>query len=218
LADLEERLAVLSPHLHDGVALSVAARRAGVPLRTARRWLASYRAGGSAGLNRAGRADHGDWRIPAELVELVEGLALRRPPPRIAEVHRKISEVAQGRGLRAPSYQSVRRIIRSLDRGLVAMAHHGPDVYRDDFELVLRRESLHANDIWQADHTLLDLMVVDASGAAARPRRVISPWTSTRWCPGWGAGNGAVTSRNGGPAGRSSIRRRCVGTGRRSLG
>jgi hypothetical protein len=38
---LEERLAVLGPHVHDGVPLSVAAKRAGVPLRTARRWLAA---------------------------------------------------------------------------------------------------------------------------------------------------------------------------------
>lgn len=88
-----------------------------------------------------------------ELVELVEGLALRRPPPKIAEVHRRICGVAAERGLRAPSYQSVRRIIRSLDRGLLAMAHHDADVYRDDFELVLRRESLQANDIWQVDHS-----------------------------------------------------------------
>lgn len=36
---LDERLAVLSPHLHDAVPLSVAAKKAGVPLRTAQRWL-----------------------------------------------------------------------------------------------------------------------------------------------------------------------------------
>ena len=40
-----------------------------------------------------------------------------------------------------PSYQSVRRIVQGLDHGLLALAHHGPDVYRDYFELVLRRES-----------------------------------------------------------------------------
>ena len=158
MPDLEERLAVLGPHLHDGVPLSVAARRAGVPLRTARRWLAVYLADGAAGLSRSGRADRGGRRIPNELVEIVEGLALRRPPPRIAEVHRLAGDLAGRRGLPAPSYQSVRRIIQQLDRGLVALAHHGPEVYRDDFELVLRRESAHPNDVWQADHTELDVM------------------------------------------------------------
>lgn len=144
---------MLSPHLHEAVPLTVAAKAAGVSTRTARRWLAGYRADGAAALVRSGRADNGGWRIPAELVELIEGLALRRPPPQIAQVHRKVVEVAAERGLRAPSYNSVRRVIGRLDRGLVALAHHDPDVYRDEFELVLRREAAHANDVWQADHT-----------------------------------------------------------------
>ncbi|QNK81551.1 Mu transposase C-terminal domain-containing protein [Nakamurella sp. PAMC28650] len=169
MPSLEERLAVLSPHLHDAVPLTVAAKAAGVSTRTARRWLAGYRAEGAAALVRSGRADNGGWRIPAELVELIEGLALRRPPPQIAQVHRKVVEVAAERGLRAPSYNSVRRVIGRLDRGLVALAHHDPDVYRDEFELVLRREAAYANDVWQADHTELDVQVLDESGRAVRP-------------------------------------------------
>jgi len=120
-------------------------------------------------LTRSGRTDRGGRRLPGELIELIEGLALRRPPPRIAQVHRAASTVAVERGWRVPSYQSVRRIVQGLDRGLIALAHHGPDVYRDDFELVLRRESLHANDIWQADHTELDVMVLDEAGRPVRP-------------------------------------------------
>jgi hypothetical protein len=63
----------------------------------------------------------------------------------------------------------VRRIIAGLDRGLVALAHGGPGDYRDNFELVLRRESAHPNDLWQADHTELDVMVLDETGKPARP-------------------------------------------------
>jgi len=63
----------------------------------------------------------------------------------------------------------VRRVIVGLDRGLLALAHHGPDAYRDRYELVLRRESVHPNDIWQADHTQLDVMVVNEKGSPARP-------------------------------------------------
>ena len=110
----------------------------------------------------------------AELVALVEGWALRRPPPRIAEVHREAVQVALEQGWPAPSYPVVRRIIAGLDRGLVALAHGGPGEYRDSFELVLRRESAHPNDLWQADHTELDVMVLDltnlAHRCACRPR------------------------------------------------
>ena len=165
----DERMAVLSPHLFDAVPLSRAADRAGVPLRTAQRWLASYLDGGAAALSPGGRSDRGGHRVPTQLRELVEGLALRRPPPRVAEVHRAASAAAVAQGWPVPSYEVVRRIIRRLDPGLLALAHHDGDVYRDGFELVLRRESAHPNDLWQADHTELDVMVVDETGKAVRP-------------------------------------------------
>jgi len=138
--------------------LSTAAKQAGVPLRTAQRWLASFLDGGAAALSPAGRSDRGGHRVPTQVQELVEGLALRRPPPRVAEVHRAAAVVAVEHGWLAPSYEVVRRIIRRLDPGLIALAHHDGDVYRDGFELVLRRESVHPNDLWQADHTELDLV------------------------------------------------------------
>ncbi len=68
-----------------------------------------------------------------------------------------------------PSYTTVRRVIAGLDPGLATLAHHGPAAYRDRFELVLRRESAHSNDVWQADHTELDVMVLDGAGRPARP-------------------------------------------------
>jgi len=169
VADPDERLTVLGPHVHDGVRLSEAAAAAGVPERTARRWLAAYEADGAAGLVRSARADRGEHRIPGEMRALIEGMALRRPPPRAAEVHRAVVAVAAEKGWPEPSYPVVRRIIAALDRGLVTMAHHGPEAYRNDFELVLRRESAHPNDLWQADHTELDVMVLDETGKPARP-------------------------------------------------
>ena len=84
----DARLAVLVPHLYEGVPLLQAAAAAGVPERTARRWLARYLADGAAGLGRSPRSDRKGRRVPAELVAVIEGLALRRPPPRVAEVHR----------------------------------------------------------------------------------------------------------------------------------
>jgi len=67
------RFDVLRPHLEDGVSLALAARTAGVPVRTARRWLARFQLDGVAGLCRAERIDRGQRRLPAELVQVVEG-------------------------------------------------------------------------------------------------------------------------------------------------
>ncbi len=115
VADGQDRLALLGRHVHDRVPLAVVAAQAGVPLRTAQRWLAAYLAKGSAGLVRAGRADVARRRMPQELLQLIEGLALRRPPPRIAEVQRAAAVVAGERGWKPPSYTVVREIVAGLD-------------------------------------------------------------------------------------------------------
>ncbi len=111
MADLEKRLAVLGPHVHEGVPLSRAAADAGVPARTARRWRAAYEADGATGLARVSRTDRGSHRVSAEMRTLIEGLALRRPPPRMAEVHRATAKIAGEKGWPTPSYWVVRRII-----------------------------------------------------------------------------------------------------------
>lgn len=49
------------------------------------------------------------------------------------------------------------------------MAHRGPAAYRDAYELVYRREAARPNDQWQADHTELDVIVLDPAGRPARP-------------------------------------------------
>jgi len=120
------RWRVLRPHVEDWVPLSSAARAAEVPLRTAQRWLERYRADGLTGLARRARGDGGDRRLPSELVELVEGLAVRRPRPSAAFVHRQVLAVAEREGWPAPSYSTVYGIVRALDAGLVTLAHDRP--------------------------------------------------------------------------------------------
>jgi len=102
---------VLQPCLSEGVPLTRAAAASGVPVRTARRWLAAYRAGGLAGLARAPRADRATRRFPPELVGLIEGLYLRQPAPSVATVHRTAATVAAAQGWPIPSYTTVWDIV-----------------------------------------------------------------------------------------------------------
>jgi len=138
---LEERLVVLSPHLHDGVALSVAARRAGVSVADGPPVVGVYRADGSAGLSRSGRADDGDWRIAARVGGIGEGVGAaasvaedRRGPPQDLRACRGAGSA--GTVVSVVSVVSVGSAgsLRSLDRGLLAVADHDADVYRDDFD------------------------------------------------------------------------------------
>jgi len=163
------RWRVLRPHLEEGVPLARAARDAGVSLRTAQRWLMSFRADGLAGLARRQRVDRGRRRVPDELVAVIEGLALRRPAPTIATVHRRAVEVAERERWPLPSYATVYAIVRAIDSGMVTLAHEGDKRYRETHDLIYRREAAAPNEIWQADHTELDLWVLDAAARPARP-------------------------------------------------
>jgi len=163
------RFVVLRPHLQDGVPLARAAREAGVPVRTAQRWLVGFRAGGLAALGRRPRADAGRRRTQAELVALVEGLALTRPRPSVATITRRVAALAAQRGWTAPAYSTVHAIVAALGPQLMTLAQDGPGVLRDRYELVYRRQAERPNEVWQADHTELDLLVLNENGRAARP-------------------------------------------------
>lgn len=163
------RLEVLAPHLHEGVPVTRAAAAAGVPLRTARRWLSAYRARGLAGLAPAPRSDRALRRFPAELVTMIEGLYLQRPAPSVATVHRTAAAVAAAQGWPVPSYTTVREIVSSIEVSLVMLAQQGTKAYQQAYDLVYRREAPAPNDMWQADHTELDLFVIGPAGAPARP-------------------------------------------------
>ena len=163
------RFTVLQPHLHGGVPLAQAANHAGIPIRTVRRWLARYRKLGLAGLARAVRSDADNRKLNAEAVALIEGMALRQPRPPIAAIHRKIASIAQERAWSPPSYSTVYDIVAELDPAMVTLAQEGSAAFRDRYELIYRHRAERPNEIWQADHTQLDILILDANGAVVRP-------------------------------------------------
>ncbi|MCA1775531.1 MAG: Mu transposase C-terminal domain-containing protein [Loktanella sp.] len=163
------RFAVLRPHIEEGISLSSTARAADVPIRTAQRWLSRYREQGLEGLKRRIRSDGNKRKLPEELVRVIEGLALRKPRLSCAAIHRRIAAAAKSRGWPIPSYGTVHSITRALDPAMVTLAQEGAAAYRDRYELIYRHRASIPNAIWQADHTMLDTLIVDANGKVARP-------------------------------------------------
>jgi putative transposase len=100
---------------------------------------------------------------------LIEGLALQNPPRSAASIHRQIPTIAHEQGWKPPSYARVRQIIKSLDPALATLADEGSAAYRKEFDLLYRREATHANAMWQADHTLLDVWLLDEEGKPTKP-------------------------------------------------
>lgn len=101
--------------------------------------------------------------------EVVEGLALQKPPLPVAALYRQVVRFSKDLGEKAPSYGTVFNIVRSLGADLVTLAHEGTKAYSNTFELVHRREADGPNAIWQADHTPLDILLFRSDGEVAKP-------------------------------------------------
>jgi putative transposase len=166
-----ERFAIIRPALEEGVSQAQVARTHQMAPSTVQLWIKRYREKGLAGLaNNVARSDKGkSRRLPTEALRLIEGLALQTPPRSAASIHRQVSTIAKEQGWPPPSYHRVYTIIKQLDPALVTLAHQGAAAYREEFDLLYRREATHANAMWQADHTPLDILLLDEAGKPAKP-------------------------------------------------
>ena len=53
---------------------------------------------------------------------------------------------------------------------MVTLAQEGQPAFRDRVELAWRHRASRPNALWQADHTELDVLVLEANGTAVRLR------------------------------------------------
>ncbi|MHC1765218.1 MAG: Mu transposase C-terminal domain-containing protein [Verrucomicrobiia bacterium] len=165
-----QRFRLLQPHLEQHRALRLVAAEAKIPFRTAQRWVSLHQKFGLAALARKRRADRGNQRtISLKLKEAIEGLGLQRPPLPIAAIQRQVLRLAKKLGEEPPGYWPVYRIVRGLPADLLTLAHEGTKAYSEEFEMVVRREADAPNAIWQADHTPLDILLVQPDGKVAKP-------------------------------------------------
>ncbi len=169
-AEAYARFELLRPALEEGVSQAQVARTHQLSKSAVQRWVKRYREQGLAGLVTTARKDKGkSRRLPEQAITLVEGLALQTPPRSAAAMHRQVTEIAKAQGWKPPSYERVRQIIKNLDPALRTLAHQGAAAYREEFDLLYRREATHANAMWQADHTPLDVWLLDEAGKPAKP-------------------------------------------------
>ena len=169
-AQAQERFTIIRPALDKEATQAEVARTHQLSLRTVQRWIQRYREQGLVGLVDSTRRDKGTSRsLPLTAIRLIEGLALQTPPRSAASIHRQVTTIATEQGWKPPSYARVRQIIKNLDPALVTLAHEGAEAYREEFDLIYRREATHANAMWQADHTPLDIWLLNEEGKPAKP-------------------------------------------------
>jgi putative transposase len=103
------------------------------------------------------------------MAAVIEGLALERPRRSVAAIHRVVRDSTAWNGAPVPSYATVHSSVRAMDPALMVLAHEGPKAYAHAYDLLHRREASRPNEIWQADHTELDILVLDEAGSVVRP-------------------------------------------------
>ena len=129
------RFQIIQPFVERGVPLPEVARHHGVARRTARRWVQRYRTGGLVALSRTRRTSRGiPRRVPPDMAQRIEALALQTPPLSVAAIHRQVATLAAAQGAPAPCYRTVYNIIRRIAPALRTLAHHGSKAYHETFD------------------------------------------------------------------------------------
>lgn len=165
-----EKFEIIQPYLEEDIPLSQIAKISSKGLSTLKRWVNNYKTHGLEGLERQGRSDKGARNlITKELEELVEALILEKPPVSLAAIHRKVVKVAKKKGSIQPTYRVVWDIAKKINPSIVLLAHDGVKAYNQKYELIYRREASGPNEIWQADHTPLDIVLVTEKGDSQKP-------------------------------------------------
>ncbi len=138
-----ERFKIIRPVLEKEITQAEVVCSHEISIRTIQRWMKTYREQGLVGLADPPRSDKGTARtLPQQTIHLIEGLALQTLRRSAASIHRQVTAIATEQGWKPPTYARVRQIIKSLDPALVTLAHEGAEAYREEFDLLYRRNEL----------------------------------------------------------------------------
>lgn len=126
-------------------------------------WIRAFKADGINGLEHQRHRDHGQSSLHPTLRQYIIDL-LQTQDIALAEVHRLSEREARALELDAtqfPSYDQVRFIDSQLSTAAKLYGAKGVRAYRKTNELVTRFEAEHPNRIWQCDHHLLDILIIN---------------------------------------------------------
>lgn len=154
-----ERYQIIDPIISKRKTISEIAKKYGLTERTLWRWIKCYNQAGLSGLCTKSRSDNQKRRIPEDLQNAIEGLALQVPKLSAAEIQRRAKAVADKLNVKAPSYTTILEILQDIAPSMKMLAHQGTKFYNQQFDLIYRTEAPSPNAIWQADHTQLDVIV-----------------------------------------------------------
>ncbi|WP_404456879.1 Mu transposase C-terminal domain-containing protein (plasmid) [Virgibacillus necropolis] len=164
-----DKFKIIKPYLSDEKTLNTIVKESGISTRTLQYWISKYRQFGLKGLIRKNRGDAGSFKVAIEVQEEIKNLILNHKKNSITSIHRKICKICTKNNWQKPSYNQVYALSKTLLPSMKKLAYEGRKEYQNSFDLIHRREASYPNEIWQADHTPLDIMVLNEKGKPERP-------------------------------------------------
>lgn len=161
---------LIEPYLNGTFNLNDIAKNKNIPIRTLNLWLKKYRQNGLLGLARKPRQDRGNTRkCGQDLVEVIEGLYLKNPTLSRKNLHIMLAKYGSKHNIDLPSYRTLCRIIDSIPDDMVLLNLKGSKTYKQTYDLPHRWSATYPNELWQADHVLIDVEIETSQAVFQRP-------------------------------------------------
>lgn len=153
---------IIEPYITKSSTLKSVAAMSGISLRTLNIWIKKYRNSGVAGLARKTRNDKGTTRVyDIQLQKAIEGIYLSGQHLTSANIHHLIKRYCQHKNLTSPSYRTVCKIIERIPDDLITLGIQGTKAYQQKYDFLHIRSAEKPNEIWQADHVLVDIEILN---------------------------------------------------------
>ena len=164
-----KKYVIIQPYLNNEKTMASIAWEAKVSERTLFYWLKKYKQGGLVGLIHQTRRDQHVIKLPTEVIEYIKNEFYAHKHLSKASICRKTEQWCKQNHYPAPSYKQVRHVIHHIPDKVKLYAHHSSKAFSNTFDMVHVREEAFPNQTWQADHTMLDIEVINAKGERERP-------------------------------------------------
>ncbi len=190
-----EKYAIIKPYLDDVSSIVSISKNNGISLRTLNRWINGYRNNGLDGIvpkNNLPRKK----KIDEEVKQLIQGLWLKGECKSIASLHRQLKNYCEIKKINLPSYSVTRDIVKQIPKPLKYLASEGTKKYQEKYDIIYIREAERSNHIWQADHTMLDIIITGPKGKLIRPWLTVIQDDFSRGVPGYYLSISAPSSQN----------------------
>lgn len=152
---------IIEPYIKKQKSVQDISNNKQIPQRTIYFWVKSYNNKGLIGLINKRRKDLDKVRLNKDTINYIKNEYLSNKGISIASIHRKTIDWCNQMNYPLPSYKQVYASIKKISNHLKSYSDLNSKKYAEKYDAIYLRECNYPNEIWQADHTMLDIEVLN---------------------------------------------------------